>query len=50
MSSYKRPTLHDRFRPEAPVVWFWMAGALALMFVAVWILSGQLDPTLLQMS
>jgi hypothetical protein len=50
MSSYDRPNLRPRLRPEAPVAWFLMAGVLALMLVAVWILSGQLDPTLLQTS
>jgi len=50
MSSYDRSNLNRELRPESPIVWIWMAGALALMFVVVWILSAQLDPTLLKMS
>ena len=28
-------------RPKPSGIWIWMAGVIALMFVAVWMLSGE---------
>ena len=34
-------------RPKPLGIWVWMAGLLAVLFFAVWMLSGEVQPSLL---
>jgi len=46
-SGYRNSDGYNGTRPKPFGIWVWMAGVLALMFVAVWMVTGEVRPNLL---
>ena len=46
-SGYHDPDDYVPPHPRGFAIWIWMGGVLALLLVAVWILSGEIRPTVL---
>jgi hypothetical protein len=46
-SGYRNSDEYGGPRQRSFVIWMWMAGVIAVMFLAVWMLTGEVHPNLL---